>query len=342
MTLFIGPIGNNGGPAIKNRLLLKYLSDSSQLKICNTHNRSIINFSKNILTLIFSRDEQVIIAVSKNGRSVLYPIIYMKKIMNPKLKFSTVCIGGTIIQDALSHPKSILKALSKADVITVETKKQKREFEEKTQLENVHYMPNYKELRASIPSSSPNFTEENLRFVFLSSVRNVKGVATMIEVFMRILDEHPCASLDIYGPIRKDFDMDVLNQIKEVNQINYRGEVANDQVVDTLSLYNIFLFPTEYIGEGFPAVLIEAYIAGLVVIGSDMNFNTELIRNDINGWIFPTGDKEQFKSVLLNCFDKVDKLEEISINNKKYAADFDAKKVIENYRVALRKMEWKI
>ncbi|WP_157911755.1 glycosyltransferase family 4 protein [Alteribacter populi] len=342
MTFFIGPVGDNGGPAIKNRLLMKYLDRESNFKVSNTNDRVKSNLLKNILSLIMTKDKQIIVAVSRNGRSILYPILNMKKFLNPNINYSTICIGGTIVQDALKYPRTIKKTLKKADVITVETKKLKDELEEKLKLTNVHYMPNYKEIETDTLKPLPRFDTKALKFVFLSSVRNVKGVATMVNVFKEVLETYPTATLDIYGPIRKDFDMNVLENIKNLPQINYKGVVANEDVISTLSKYNVFIFPTEYKGEGFPAVLIEAYLAGLVVVASDINFNTEIVVNNNNGWIFPTGNKEKFKEILLNCFNNEETLKVISENNRKYANNFDAESVIENYRVALKKLEWKI
>ncbi|MBG9814567.1 hypothetical protein ABD68_24335 [Bacillus endophyticus] len=341
MTLFIGPVGDNGGPAIKNRLLIKYLDRKSNFKICNTHNRTLSNFLKCIFTLIFSNDKQIIVAVSKNGRSFLYPILNIKKKLNRNLHYSTICIGGTIVQDTLENPKRIGNALSYADTVTVETRKLKRELEEKFNLSNVHYMPNYKEIKDNI-NNIQHFHEEELRFVFLSSVRNVKGVGTMIDVFKNIIQIYPKATLDIYGPIRKDFDMNILDGIKHISQINYKGVVPNNEVVETLSRYNIFLFPTEYPGEGFPAVLVEAYLAGLIVIASDMNFNSEIVKHEVNGWIFPTGNKDVFKKTILKCFNNVEVLDCISKTNKERTKEFDVECVIKDYRDKLRKMEWNI
>lgn len=335
MTLFIGPVGIEGGPAIKNRLLLKYIDRKSEFKVCNTHNRSTINLIKIILTLILSKEKQIIIAVSRNGRAVLYPIIWIKKVLCPQLKYSTICIGGTIVDDAKKHPFMIKKALSKADVATVETKRLKKDYEEKLGLKNVHYMPNYKEIVHSRINSNSKKKFKSPRFVFLSSIRNVKGVGTMISVFNEILEEFPDAMLDIYGPIREDFDRKIFDDIEDNAQINYKGIVLNEKVIDTLSEYDIFLFPTEYVGEGFPAVLIEAYASGLVVVASDMNYNTEIVKDGVNGWVFPTGNRVMFKKVLLNCFNNSQKLNLISEQNKKIAKEFDAEVVIRTYREAL-------
>jgi glycosyltransferase involved in cell wall biosynthesis len=345
VTLFIGPIGELGGPAIKNRILIKYLNSNSEIRVCNTHNRKLSNFLKTALALIFSKENQIIVSVSRKGRFVLYPILLVKKLLNVKLKYATICIGGTIVEDAIEHPYIITNALRRSDLIFVETKMLKNKVEDQLALKNVYYMPNYKEIDnngSRMTRKKSERYDSNLKFVFLSSIRNVKGVATMIYAFNKIINKYPQAILDIYGPIRDDFDIKILEDIKENTNINYKGLVNNNEVIEKLSVYDVFIFPTEYTGEGFPAVLIEAYLAGLVVVASDMNYNTEIVREGINGWVFPSGDEEKLVQALSNCFNNLDKLNDISKCNIEEAQKYDAKKVIDKFRNDLIKQGWEI
>jgi len=343
MILFVGPIGDLGGPAIKNKILLKYLNTNKDIKICNTHDRKLATFIKSVLVLVFAKEKQIIVAVSRNGRLVLYPILRLKKALNKSLKYSTICIGGTIVEDALKHPVLIGKALESADVVTVETQMLKEKVVDKLKLTNVFYLPNYKEIinkHEVYDSSNHRKYQDDLKFVFLSSIRNVKGIRTMLEAFMKILNSYPKATLDIFGPIREDFDIKLFEEIKPIRNIQYKGVVDNDKVIETLKNYDVFLFPTEYSGEGFPAVLIEAYLSGLVVIASDINYNTEIVGNGINGWIFPAGNIEELVKAITKCFENSNKLIEISKTNINRSYDFDARKVIDLYSKHLKKAGW--
>ncbi|MCF1680003.1 MULTISPECIES: glycosyltransferase family 4 protein [Tetragenococcus] len=341
MTLFIGPIADTGGPAIKNKLLLKYLDPNYDFQVFNTYKRKKIDFIKIILQFTFSKEQQIIISVSKNGRRILYPIILLKKLKTKELKYITICIGGTIVEDALQH-RTINKALQKSDMVSVETKTIKDNVEKKLLLNNVFFMPNYKEMNQLVYKEANTKYNFNLRFVFLSSVRNVKGVETMLKSFSKLLKEYPDASLDIYGPVRKDFNIQLLKDIEGNKNITYKGVVNNNQVVRTLSDYDVFLFPTEYDGEGFPAVIVEAYLAGLVVISSDKNYNTEIVKNKKNGWIFPAGDEKELLTVLKKCFNNIDELQIISKNNLAEAQLYNAEEVIGAFRNDLIKLGWKL
>lgn len=62
------------------------------------------------------------------------------------------------------------------------------------------------------------------------------------------------------------------------------------------------LFPTYWSGEGFPGVIIDAYIAGVPVIASDWNFNKEVVSDDF-GIIVPPRDEN---SLFLTMKDVLD------------------------------------
>ena len=80
--LFIGPIAQQGGPAIKNRLLVKYLDQTSSLEIWNTYDRSWKTRVGAVRAILSARQKQVIVAVSKKGRMLLYPFLLLKKKMS--------------------------------------------------------------------------------------------------------------------------------------------------------------------------------------------------------------------------------------------------------------------
>jgi len=55
------------------------------------------------------------------------------------------------------------------------------------------------------------------------------------------------------------------------------------------------LFPTFWVGEGFPGIIIDAYIAGLPIIASDWNLNGEIIDEKETGFIIKKKDSIQLK-----------------------------------------------
>lgn len=336
--LFIGPIADIGGPAIKNKILVNHIQKKSNLSIWNTFDKSIKSRLGAIIKIFFSREKYIIVAVSHKGRNLLYPFLFLKNIVC-KTHYSCIAIGGKV-EDSFNNVLSE-KALRRADLITVETKSIKNKMEMKYALDNVHWMPNYKEFKLN-NNISNKYNTENTKFIFLSSMRDVKGVKTLIEAFKVVKKSGYDIQLDFYGPIKKDLTQEYLKEIENTTGMNYCGEVKNENVLTVMNTYDVFVFPTEYSGEGFPAVLVEALAVGLPVVASNMNYNGEIIKESENGFLFLKGNVADLAEKMIYCCAHKGELKKISQNNVYEARQYDSSNVIEEYCNRLRKKGWPI
>lgn len=338
--LFVGPIAQTGGPAIKNRILVEHLQQRASIKVWNTYDKSLKARLGAISSILFTKQKYIIIAVSRKGRNLLYPFLRIKaKLFG--CKYSCVVIGGQAVESFTN--KSSIKALHDADIITVETEGLKAQIEQTFQLGNVYWMPNYKELNNEIKLVlDDGFQRVVLRMIFLSSMRNLKGVKTLIEAYKKIRENGANVELDFYGPIKDDFDKSLLDVIEETEGMRYCGEAKNDEVLEIMSRYQVFVFPTEYPMEGFPAVLVEAMSVGLPVIASDINYNGEIIVDKVNGYIFPHRDATSLSEKIQYCFEHRDELKTISQRNIKTAKQYDASAVINAFADELKKAGWPV
>lgn len=338
--LFIGPVAMTGGPAIKNRILVKYLQQSTALKIWNTYDKSIKARVGAIISILFSKQKYIIVAVSRKGRNLLYPFILFKHKISG-CKYSCVVIGGQVIDSF--KIKSAIKTLYQADLITVETREIKHQMEKLFGLRNVHWMPNYKELNIDIPTIDVTaFQSSVLRMIFLSSMRNSKGVKTLLEAFKKCRENGQNVELDYYGPLKEDLDKSLLNEIEETDGVQYCGIVDNNNVLSVMSQYQMFIFPTEYSYEGFPAVLVEAQAVGLPIIASDIAYNREIIKNGKNGFVFAHGNVKELSEQITYCCNHRQELLEISRRNIVDSKQYDAEVVINIYAEKLRKAGWPV
>lgn len=339
--LFVGPIAEQGGPAIKNRILVSDLKKYVSLKIWNTYDRSLKARIGAVFAILFSKQEYIIVAVSRKGRNLLYPVLLIKS-LSGRVQYSCIVIGGSAVGSFKT--KASIRALRKADVVTVETSGLKEQMQKAYELNNIWCMPNYKEMNQEEIKAPAGecFQNEELRFLFLSSMRDAKGVHALFQAFEKVLEDGYAASLDYYGPVKSDLDQTLLEKIAGAEHINYCGAVENCDVLKTMGKYQVFVFPTEYTGEGFPAVLVEALVSGLPIIASDMNYNPEIVIHERNGWIFERGNVEQLTDRIRYCIQHREKLCEISRNNIQDAKQYEAAGVIEDYRKKLRKAGWPV
>lgn len=338
--LFIGPIADIGGPAIKNKILVNQIQIKSNLSIWNTYDKSIKSRLGAITKILFSKQKYIIVAVSRKGRNLLYPFLLFKNSVC-KTHFSCIAIGGKV-EDSFNNVLSE-KALQRADLITVETKSIKNKMEMKYTLDNVHWMPNYKEFKFRLDNNISNkYNTKKTKFLFLSSMRDVKGVKTLIDAFKIVKKSGYDIQLDFYGPIKKDLTQEYLKEIENTAGMNYCGEVKNENVLNVMNTYDVFVFPTEYSGEGFPAVLVEALVVGLPVVASNMNYNGEIIKENENGFLFSKGSVTELAEKLTYCCAHKEDLKRISQNNVYESSQYDSSTVIDEYCDELRKKGWPI
>lgn len=339
MTLFIGPVGSAGGPSIKNSITLKYLfDDPAGVRVLNTEKCSRVRQALDALRFACSKDGQAIVAVSRTGRKVLYPIAARKGGRGDRL--ALICIGGTVAEEASGNPR-FMRALSRASMVAVETRGVAQKLEA-LGVPRPYVFPNFVEhLAACQPLVS--FSEPTVRFVFLSSVRNVKGIATMLLAFRKALARGANASLDMYGPMRTDFDRGLFDGLGSRGEpIAYCGPVNHDAVRETLAGYHCFVFPTEYKLEGFPAVLAEAMASGLPIIASDIAYNAEIVSNERGGLLFPAGDDEALAACICRLCEHRETLKRMSQVNAAEASRFDAETVIASFKSELIERGWSL
>lgn len=342
MTIFVGPVATIGGPAIKNSVTLRHLDPNGDFKVVNTYRRDLTNRIMGVARPLLSHDRQMVVATSAKGRRVLLPLMYSKSRRDPLFRCSIICIGGTVADEAESNPRYI-GYLNAADVVATETAGVLSQLValgvEKSRL---HLMTNFVDGLVTRRAVRLRGFDKPLRFIFLSSVRDKKGIGTMLTAFRAALARGLEASLDIFGPIRPDFDRSLLDGICDSEPISYGGVIPNDDVVNVLAGYDCFVFPTEYETEGFPAVLVEAMAAGLPIIASDACFNSEIVCEGANGWLYPAGNPSALEELFLRANVERAKLASISAVNSECCLRYDAAVVVGSYRDALLARGWSL
>jgi len=114
---------------------------------------------------------------------------------------------------------------------------------------------------------------EKIRLLYLSQVDTEKGVLDLISA-VESLDNF---SLTIAGPII-DKKLFKLENISEPN-ICYVGVINNKNIYEYMSSFHCLVLPTYYSGEGYPGVIIEAFMIGLPIISTKWRSIPELVGN---------------------------------------------------------------
>ena len=86
--------------------------------------------------------------------------------------------------------------------------------------------------------------------------------------------------LTVFGPCMADMDMSLFEGHPRAA---YGGTLAPDDVVDTLAEQDLLLFPSYWVSEGYPGVVVEAFQMGIRWWRPRWNDIPELVEDGYNG-----------------------------------------------------------
>ena len=323
----IGHFGGNenilDGQTIKTKILYNELKKTTNWKI-----KKVDTFYKRkkpfkllkdlIISLLTTKD--IIILLSRNGMKIFFPLLaFTVKVFNKRIYHDV--IGGNLDIYVQKYPK-YKKYLNSFAVNWVETEGLKNKLL-KQGINNCEVIPNFKRLDiVDIESKEYN---EPFRFCIFSRVMKEKGIEVAIEAIESINNElnKTICTLDIYGRIDegyKDRFEKVINN--STDAIVYRGIVPYDQSTNVIKDYYALLFPTYWDGEGFPGTIVDAFSAGLPVIASNWNCNSEIVQNEVNGILYPNKINKDLKESIQWLIENKNSMYELKNNCVKSAIKY--------------------
>jgi len=144
----------------------------------------------------------------------------------------------------------------------------------------IKQLPNFTKL-ADLPLGMTT-RRNNGRYVFLGIVKEEKGVDVILNAVHSLL---PGISLDIYGPLWDNYTAESINA-RGKGAISYKGVISPEDVYKKLYDYDVLVLPSFYPGEGYPAVIIEAYSHCIPVISTEWRSIPEIVGDD-TGMLIP-------------------------------------------------------
>lgn len=146
----------------------------------------------------------------------------------------------------------------------------------------------------------PTAANRGPRLVAAGRLAPQKNVDLLLHAFAR-LPAALGATLDIYGegPLHSDLE-------KQIDRLGLQGSVRLCAYVsslrDILPRYDLFLLSSDY--EGFPAVIVEAFAAGLPVVTTDCSVGIhDVVTSAALGRIVPVGDTAAFASAVASVLE---------------------------------------
>lgn len=317
------------------------LGDLIQADKCNTRNfkkNIILNYLK-LKSMIKHYDIFVILPGSINSLKVF------KKAYGKSNKPIFYPVVGGWLADSVANNKILVNFLKAMKKIYPETNglKSKLSF---LGINNTTLSPTFTAREPikfkKIQSSYLNEHKSNIfRFVYFGRISEKKGIYLAIDAIEELNKKFSnIFKLDFFG--QKQSGEDLTKFTNSLNEnIKYHG-VMKDEDVWKLSIYDFFLFPTFYAGEGVPACCIESLHFGTPIIASNWKYNGEIVKDGKNGFLFDL-EKNDLKEVIYNAiggkYDILSLKENAYIDGKNYLPEIVIKPFIEDLTKEVNKNE---
>lgn len=142
---------------------------------------------------------------------------------------------------------------------------------------------------ASSPNESPRTPGDTLRVVALGRLEPIKGM----DLLVRAMEQLPglALTLDIYGIEQSETTTPFARQLRELvardTRIRLLPPVAHQAVVPLLRQYEIIAVPSQWLETG-PLVVLEAFAAGIPVLGANLGGIAEKVQDGVNGMLVPS------------------------------------------------------
>lgn len=140
------------------------------------------------------------------------------------------------------------------------------------------------------PTPRPSDPQDPLRVAYFGRIDPTKGVHLLVEALARI-PEIP-VRLDIRGVVQPGAEHRLAalrSQAARDSRIRFLEPLGMDAVPEAMSAYDLVAVPSRLLETG-PLVVLEAFAAGVPVLGSRLGGIAELVRDGVDGVLLPVGD----------------------------------------------------
>lgn len=184
--------------------------------------------------------------------------------------------------------------LGGVECLFAETKALTGELVEDARLpaDRIVWLPNFiADETAAGPRPAAGFSG---KCVFFGQVKREKGVFEIVEA----LGGHDGVSCDFYGPLVERDERAFLDAVAAHPNLAYRGVAEPATVSRTAAEYDVLLLPTFHPSEGYPAVILEAYAAGVPVIATRWRSIPEIVVDGSTGFLVPIHAPEAMRAAI--------------------------------------------
>jgi glycosyltransferase involved in cell wall biosynthesis len=151
-----------------------------------------------------------------------------------------------------------------------------------------------------------------LRIGYVGGIAWQKGLHCLIEAVNQLPDEG--VTLSIYGNLFAFPDYATkLRDLAKHPRIRFEGAVSRQELWPALGSLDVLAVPSLWY-EGSPAIIREAFAAGVPVVASRIGALPEMVRDGVDGLLFPAGDAAALHDILRTLLDNPTQLARLRAN----------------------------
>ncbi len=325
------------GQAVKCKVVIDWLKKeygTDEIIVVNTYkwNRNPIKMLYNTIKS-FVVCKNIIIMPAQNGIKVFAVLTdILNRLFHRKLHY--IVIGGWLAE-MLSEKKHLKPHLMRFDSIQVETLALLNKLKV-LGLTNVYYMPNCRDYNykcENCDEKSINL-KQKLKVCTFSRVIKEKGIDDAIAICRKANEilKKDVFELHVYGAIGTDYEEEFKDNISlNKDIVSYHGVANSEDSVEILKTYFALLFPTYYPGEGFAGTILDGFAARIPIIANDWKYNSEIIIDGENGFIYEYRNTDEAARKLLEIYYNPERRKEIIDGCSESLKRFSTQKIMSEF-----------
>ena len=228
--------------------------------------------------------------------------------------------GGGFKEFYALNPQKISRILNQCDTLIVLSESWKDFFSEVTSAPNIEIVNNiipYPTIKGELKRSDSGIT----RFLFLGLITEQKGIFDLISV-IATNKEALRGKMVLYvggnGKVKQLVDFIEKNGISDI--VQYKGWISGKDKTEILNLSDVYILPSYT--EGLPMSILEAMSYKMVIISTPVGGIPEVVKNGVNGYLVPPGDKSELYNKILSIIDDVDNRMKMGKESYKFSEIF--------------------
>jgi glycosyltransferase involved in cell wall biosynthesis len=166
--------------------------------------------------------------------------------------------------------------------------------------EKVHLIRTFGPEPIFTPASTKESNQNYLNLVYVGRCNFVKGIHIIIDAIQLLASNFPIqVTFFALGWNNNEYGRQQKNRIQNDPRFIIRESLPNDKLLQELSQYDACLVPSIWLETG-PLTVLEAFAAGIPVIGSRRGGIAELVQDGVDGMLFEPGNAQALAQILEN------------------------------------------